>query len=136
MSWSGDIAQIGNCHIHWNVPKDGGALWTDNMLIPKGGNVYTASVYMNYVYDPSVMGLMEAGDPKRNITGDLLHPARDRREAGGAQAEPCRREQPADLPVGRDALAGPSLRQRCVEQPEVPDAVAEPDLGLRVRQEH
>ena len=69
MSWSGDIAQLGNKHIHWNVPKDGGAIWTDNMLIPKGGNVYTASVYMNYVYDPKVQGLMEAGDPKRNITG-------------------------------------------------------------------
>src|SRR4051794_8496394 len=69
MSWSGDIAQIGNAHIHWNVPAAGGALWTDNMLIPKGGNVYTASVYMNYVYDPAVQGLMEAGDPKRSITG-------------------------------------------------------------------
>jgi spermidine/putrescine transport system substrate-binding protein len=69
MSWSGDIAQIGNKHIHWNVPTDGGAVWTDNMIIPKGGNVYTASVYMNYVYDPQVQGLMEAGDPKRNITG-------------------------------------------------------------------
>jgi spermidine/putrescine transport system substrate-binding protein len=69
MSWSGDIAQIGNTHIHWNLPKDGGAIWTDNMIIPKGGNVYTASVYMNYVYDPQVQGLMEAGDPKRNITG-------------------------------------------------------------------
>ena len=69
MSWSGDIAQIGNKHIHWNAPKDGGAIWTDNMLIPKGGDVYTASVYMNYVYDPKVQGLMEAGDPKRNITG-------------------------------------------------------------------
>ena len=56
MSWSGDIAQIGNKHIHWNVPKDGGAIWTDNMLIPKGGDVYTASVYMNYVYDPKVAG--------------------------------------------------------------------------------
>jgi spermidine/putrescine transport system substrate-binding protein len=69
MSWSGDIAQIGNKHIHWNAPKDGGAIWTDNMLIPKGGDVYTASVYMNYVYDPKVQGLMEAGDPKKNITG-------------------------------------------------------------------
>jgi spermidine/putrescine transport system substrate-binding protein len=69
MSWSGDIAQIGNKHIHWNVPKDGGAIWTDNMLIPTGGDVYTASVYMNYVYDPKVQGLMEAGDPKRDITG-------------------------------------------------------------------
>jgi len=69
MSWSGDIAQLGNKHIHWNVPTDGGALWTDNMLIPKGGNVYTASVYMNYVYDPKVQGFMEAGDPKRNVKG-------------------------------------------------------------------
>ena len=69
MSWSGDIAQIGNKHLHWNVPEAGGALWTDNMLIPKGGNVYTASVYMNYVYDPKVQGFMEAGDPKTNVTG-------------------------------------------------------------------
>jgi spermidine/putrescine transport system substrate-binding protein len=69
MSWSGDIAQLGNKHIHWNVPTAGGAIWTDNMIIPKGGDVYTASVYMNYVYDPKVQGLMEAGDPKRKIVG-------------------------------------------------------------------
>jgi spermidine/putrescine transport system substrate-binding protein len=69
MSWSGDIPQLSNKHVHWNVPKDGAAIWTDNMLIPKGGNVYTASVYMNYVYDPKVQGLMEAGDPKRKIVG-------------------------------------------------------------------
>jgi spermidine/putrescine transport system substrate-binding protein len=69
MSWSGDIAQLGNSHLHWNVPKAGGAIWTDNMLIPTGGDVYTASFYMNYVYDPKVQGLMEAGDPKRDITG-------------------------------------------------------------------
>jgi spermidine/putrescine transport system substrate-binding protein len=69
MSWSGDIAQIGNKHIHWNVPKDGGALWTDNMLIPKGGNVYTASVFMNYVYDPKVAAQIEGGNPKTGDTG-------------------------------------------------------------------
>jgi spermidine/putrescine transport system substrate-binding protein len=69
MSWSGDIAQIGNTHIHWNVPKDGGALWTDNMLIPKGGDVYTASVFMNYVYDPKVAALIEGGNPKAGDTG-------------------------------------------------------------------
>jgi spermidine/putrescine transport system substrate-binding protein len=82
MSWSGDIAQIGNSHIHWNVPTEGGALWTDNMLIPKGGNVYTASVYMNYVYDPQVQALIEAGDPKRNITGvDYIPPVIGAKEA-------------------------------------------------------
>ncbi len=69
MSWSGDIAQIGNTHIHWNVPAAGGALWTDNMLIPKGGNVYTASVFMNYVYDPKVAALIEGGNPKTGDTG-------------------------------------------------------------------
>jgi spermidine/putrescine transport system substrate-binding protein len=69
MSWSGDIAQIGNKHIHWNVPTDGGALWTDNMLIPKGGNVYTASVFMNYVYDPKVAAQIEGGNPKAGDTG-------------------------------------------------------------------
>jgi spermidine/putrescine transport system substrate-binding protein len=69
MSWSGDIAQIGNKHIHWNVPKEGGALWTDNMLIPKGGNIYTASVFMNYVYDPKVAAEIEGGNPKTGDTG-------------------------------------------------------------------
>ncbi len=69
MSWSGDIAQIGNTSIHWNLPVDGGDTWTDNMLIPTGGDTYTASVYMNYAYDPEVMGLMEGGDPKKDITG-------------------------------------------------------------------
>jgi spermidine/putrescine transport system substrate-binding protein len=69
MSWSGDIAQLGNPHVHWNLATDGGDTWTDNMLIPTGGDVYTASVYMNYVYDPKVQALMVAGDPKRNITG-------------------------------------------------------------------
>ena len=49
-------SQIGNKHIHWNVPKDGGAIWTDNMLIPKGGDVYTASVYMNSCTTPRFRG--------------------------------------------------------------------------------
>jgi spermidine/putrescine transport system substrate-binding protein len=60
-AWSGDVVQLeaDNKHLHWNLPKDGGGIWTDNMLIPKGGNVYTASVYMNYVYDPKVAAQIE-----------------------------------------------------------------------------
>jgi spermidine/putrescine transport system substrate-binding protein len=60
-AWSGDVVQLtaDNKHLHWNVPKDGGGIWTDNMLIPKGGSVYTASVYMNYVYDPHIAALIE-----------------------------------------------------------------------------
>jgi spermidine/putrescine transport system substrate-binding protein len=82
MSWSGDIAQIGNTHIHWNVPAAGGALWTDNMLIPKGGNVYTASVFMNYVYDPKVAAMIEGGNPKTGDTGVYyICPVKGAREA-------------------------------------------------------
>ena len=29
------------------------------MLIPKGGNVYTASVYMNFAYDPKIAAEIE-----------------------------------------------------------------------------
>ena len=35
-------------------------IWTDNMIIPKGGDAYTASVYMNYVYSPSVAATLAA----------------------------------------------------------------------------
>src|SRR5438093_9095321 len=58
---SGDVVQLqaDNKHLHWNLPKEGGGIWTDNMLIPKGGNVFTASVYMNYVYNPKVAAAVE-----------------------------------------------------------------------------
>jgi len=62
MSWSGDIVQLqsSNKHLHWNLPADGGDIWTDNMLIPQGGNVFTASTYMNFVYDPKIAAEIEA----------------------------------------------------------------------------
>jgi spermidine/putrescine transport system substrate-binding protein len=62
MAWSGDMVQLQADHpkLKWNLPDSGGMIWTDNMLIPTGGNVYTASVYMNYVYDPAVAAKIEA----------------------------------------------------------------------------
>jgi spermidine/putrescine transport system substrate-binding protein len=62
MAWSGDIVQLqaDNPNLKWGIPKDGGMIWTDNMLIPKGGDAYTASVYMNYVYDPKVAAKLAA----------------------------------------------------------------------------
>jgi spermidine/putrescine transport system substrate-binding protein len=55
-SWSGDVASLiaDNPKLRWNLADSGGDIWTDNMLIPKGGDVYTASTFMNYVYDPKV----------------------------------------------------------------------------------
>jgi spermidine/putrescine transport system substrate-binding protein len=60
-AWSGDMVQLQNDHPHlkWNLPSSGGMIWTDNMLIPTGGNVYTASVYMNYYYSPPVAAAVE-----------------------------------------------------------------------------
>ena len=62
MSWSCDIVQLqsSNKHLHWNLPDDGGDIWTDNMLIPQGGNVFTASTYMNFVYEPKIAAEIEA----------------------------------------------------------------------------
>jgi spermidine/putrescine transport system substrate-binding protein len=62
MAWSGDIVQLqaSNKHLKWNLPTDGGDIWTDNMLIPKGGDAYTASTYMNFVYDPKIAAQIEA----------------------------------------------------------------------------
>ena len=62
VAWSGDVIQLlaDNPSLKWAVPKDGGMIWTDNMLIPTGGSVATASTYMNYVYDPAVAAKLAA----------------------------------------------------------------------------
>ena len=60
-AWSGDMVQLQADHPHlkWVVPDDGGMIWTDNMLIPKGGNAYAASVLMNWFYDPKIAAEVE-----------------------------------------------------------------------------
>jgi spermidine/putrescine transport system substrate-binding protein len=62
IAWSGDIVQLqpDNANLKWGIPDEGGMIWTDNMLIPKGADAYTASVYMNYVYDPKVAAKLAA----------------------------------------------------------------------------
>jgi spermidine/putrescine transport system substrate-binding protein len=61
MAWSGDIAAgLKNPNIEWNVVDTKSHIWTDNMLIPTGGDVFTASTYMNYVYDPKVAAQIAA----------------------------------------------------------------------------
>jgi spermidine/putrescine transport system substrate-binding protein len=62
IAWSGDIVQLlpDNPDLKWVIPKDGGIIWTDNMIIPTGGDVFTASTYMNYVYTPEVAAKIAA----------------------------------------------------------------------------
>lgn len=101
MSWSGDVAQLlpTNSHLHWNLPTDGGDTWTDNMLIPTGGNVYTASVYMNYVYDPAVQGQMVAGNPKKGITGIYYIPPVIGAKAAALKVNPAVANNPLIFPT-------------------------------------
>ncbi len=60
-AWSGDMVQLQADHPHlkWVVPDEGGMIWTDNMLIPKGGDVFTASTYMNFYYQPTIAAEVE-----------------------------------------------------------------------------
>jgi spermidine/putrescine transport system substrate-binding protein len=62
LSWSGDVVQLqaDNASLKWGIPEGGGMIWTDNMLIPKGGDAFTASTYMNFVYDPKVAAQIAA----------------------------------------------------------------------------
>lgn len=63
IAWSGDIASIvaDNPDLRWSIPETGGIIWTDNMLIPTGGSVATASEYMNFVYDPKIAAQIAVG---------------------------------------------------------------------------
>ncbi len=61
MAWSGDVVQLqlDNPALEFVLPEAGGMIWTDNMLIPTGGDVFTASTYMNFVYDPKIAAEIE-----------------------------------------------------------------------------
>jgi spermidine/putrescine transport system substrate-binding protein len=63
IAWSGDIASVvaDNPNLKWEIPEKGGIIWTDNMLIPTGGSVPTASEYMNFVYDPKIAAQIAVG---------------------------------------------------------------------------
>jgi spermidine/putrescine transport system substrate-binding protein len=62
VAWSGDVVQLvaDNPKLKWAIPEAGGMIWTDNMLIPIGGSVATASTYMNSVYDPAIAAQIAA----------------------------------------------------------------------------
>jgi spermidine/putrescine transport system substrate-binding protein len=60
-AWSGDIVNLGNPKLKWAIPETGGIIWTDNMLIPLGGSVPTASTYMNFVYEPEIAAQLALG---------------------------------------------------------------------------
>ena len=59
MAWSGDIYQENALgvpkELQFDIPTDGGLIWTDNMVIPIGAqHPVDAITLMDYVYDPQV----------------------------------------------------------------------------------
>jgi spermidine/putrescine transport system substrate-binding protein len=62
-AWSGDmiIAKDEKESLAFNIPDEGGMLWTDNMLIPKGAaHKYTAELMIDWVYDPAIAAQLAA----------------------------------------------------------------------------
>jgi spermidine/putrescine transport system substrate-binding protein len=56
MAWSGDLVQLqyDNPNLKWIQPTEGGMIWTDQLMIPKGGDAFTASTLINWYYDPKI----------------------------------------------------------------------------------
>jgi spermidine/putrescine transport system substrate-binding protein len=61
IAFSGDVVQLhaDNKNLKFQIPDAGAMIWTDNMLIPKGGDAKTASTYMNFYYDPKIAAEVE-----------------------------------------------------------------------------
>jgi spermidine/putrescine transport system substrate-binding protein len=62
IAWSGDILilQPDNPNLQFSVPDAGGITSVDTMVIPTGGDVYTASTFMNFFYDPKIAAQVTA----------------------------------------------------------------------------
>jgi spermidine/putrescine transport system substrate-binding protein len=67
MAWSGDVLtllvpdQKPDQDFQWALPKEGGMLWTDNMVIPKGAKNYAQALsFINFYYDPVNAATIEA----------------------------------------------------------------------------
>src|SRR3989304_10101056 len=63
MAWSGDmfVALLDKPTPGFAIPDEGGMLWTDNCLIPKGAqHKYTAELMINFVNDPVIAAQIEA----------------------------------------------------------------------------
>ena len=62
IAWSGDIIilQADNPNLRFTVPDAGGMTSVDTMVIPTGGDVYTASTFMNFFYDPQIAAQVTA----------------------------------------------------------------------------
>jgi spermidine/putrescine transport system substrate-binding protein len=67
IAWSGDVSgllvpdQTEAQDFQWALPTEGGMLWTDNMVLPKGAkNKAQAEAWINFYYVPENAATIEA----------------------------------------------------------------------------
>jgi len=64
MAWSGDIFQqnlTSGTGLKFTIPREGGSIWTDNMMIPRGAeNPVDAMMLMDWYYRPAVAAQLTA----------------------------------------------------------------------------
>jgi spermidine/putrescine transport system substrate-binding protein len=102
IAWSGDVISLQetNPNLRFVVPDAGGATSVDTMVIPLGGDVYTASTWMNFYYQPEIMAQVEAAHP-------YIPPVKGVKEAI-AEIDPALGEDPLIFPP-------PEVRERLYE---------------------
>jgi spermidine/putrescine transport system substrate-binding protein len=112
MAWSGDVIakQAEKETLVWQLPDEGGMLWTDNMLIPKGAaNKYSAELFIDFVYDPEIAAQIAAWV-------NYVTPVKGAKEALAA-SDPELAESPLIFPPA-DVLANVSIFKTLTEEEE------------------
>jgi spermidine/putrescine transport system substrate-binding protein len=65
MAWSGDIFQsnlTSGTNLNFVIPKEGGTIWTDNMVIPRQAqNPVDAMMLMDWYYQPKIAAQLTEG---------------------------------------------------------------------------
>jgi spermidine/putrescine transport system substrate-binding protein len=116
MAWSGDIVvkQAEKETLVWQLPDEGGMLWTDNMLIPKGAaHKYTAELMIDFVYDPEIAAQIAA-------YVNYVTPVKGAKEAIAANEDPevaALAESPLIFPPA-DTLANVKIFKSLTEDEE------------------
>jgi spermidine/putrescine transport system substrate-binding protein len=112
IAWSGDIIilQADNPNLEFKIPDAGGISSVDTMVIPTGGDVFTASTFMNFFYDPEVAAKVAA-------YVNYITPVKGTKEAI-AEIDPALAENPLIFPPA-DVLENlHEFSSEAIEDPE------------------
>jgi spermidine/putrescine transport system substrate-binding protein len=112
LAWSGDIVilQADNPNLEFRIPDAGGISSVDTMVIPTGGDVYTASTFMNFFYDPEIAAQVAA-------YVNYITPVKGTKEAI-AEIDPALAEDPLIFPPPEVLENLHEFSSEAIEDPE------------------